>query len=145
MRTSTSVSDDSIEFNKVKHCPLLEFMVCCDCKNGCQPNSCACMQLTQEGYENSEDFNKHVSRPLQRRLAAGDIKEVEYKVNRQLAKQNCGYRRGLIQRNNDVDQAIFKKGFNSEKSISTSGIYECHSGCACKDGWCNNRVGKTYD
>ena len=122
--------------------PISDFMVCCDCKNGCQPSTCACMQLTQEGYENSEDFNKNVSRPLQRQLAAGEIKEAQHMVNLAKQKQNCGYRRGLIQRNNDVDQAIFKKGFKLEKSISTSGIYECHSGCACKNGWCNNRVGK---
>ena len=100
------------------------------------------MQLTQEGYEQTKDFHNSVKKLLQRQLAAGEIKEVEYRVNYQRAKQNCGYRRGLIQRNKDVDQAIFKKGYKLDKSIVTSGIYECHSGCACHKGWCNNRVGK---
>ena len=33
-----------------------EFMICCSCKDGCQPKTCECMQLTYEGFRSTSDF-----------------------------------------------------------------------------------------
>ena len=81
-----------------------EFLICCDCKDGCQPLTCACMKLTQEGYENTLDF-RDVIRPLKRQLEAKEISQDVYNVNYQRAKRNCGYQQGLIQRNKEEDKA----------------------------------------
>ena len=118
-----------------------DFMVCCNCVTGCQPATCACMRLTQEGYEASEDFHKLI-KPLKQKLADGELSPEVFQVQKSQLLYNCGYKQGLIRRDKESDQQIFSRSFSNFKSVTTSGVYECHSGCACKDGWCNNRVGK---
>ena len=49
---------------------------------------------------------------------------------------NCGYHDGIIQTNRQLEEN--KKG--RKNALTTSGVYECHSGCACHNKWCNNRV-----
>ena len=49
---------------------------------------------------------------------------------------NCGYHDGIIQHNKQLQEN--KKG--RKNALTTSGVYECHSGCACQNKWCNNRV-----
>ena len=49
---------------------------------------------------------------------------------------NCGYHDGIIQTNTQLEEN--KRG--RKNALTTSGVYECHPGCACHNKWCNNRV-----
>ena len=64
-----------------------------------------------------------------------DIKERYDEILAQM-QTNCGYHDGIIQTNKQLEEN--KKG--RKNALTTSGVYECHSGCACHNKWCNNRV-----
>ena len=55
-----------------------KFRVCCDCKDGCKPDTCACMKLTYEGYANTEQFGKF-RRLLKKQYEQKEITHEQYK------------------------------------------------------------------
>ena len=147
-----------------------EFMICCSCIDGCQPKTCECMQLTYEGFRSTTDFfqkargarsdlknglitqEKVIYRTLFRILIGINmnyrlrgcwylnelVTDIKERYDEILARMqtNCGYHDGIIQHNKQLQEN--KKG--RKNALTTSGVYECHSGCACQNKWCNNRV-----
>ena len=116
-----------------------EFMICCSCKDGCQPNTCECMQLTYEGFRSSKDFFQRARGPRSD-FKNGLISKERYDEILQQMQTNCGYHDGILQSNTQLDESEKRKNGARKNALTTSGVYECHKGCACHNKWCNNRV-----
>lgn len=138
-----------VGYPRTKHLPIpkyvdeedyQKFMVCCDCNDGCQPLTCACMELTYEGFRSTTDFFQK-SRGARSDLKNGLITKDKYE---ELCKQICtnvGYHDGIIQTNRKLtDDSGKQQSRGRSNAMTTSGVYECHKGCACHNKWCNNRV-----
>lgn len=113
-----------------------KFMICCSCTDGCQPKTCECMQLTYEGFRSTSDFFQK-GRGARSDLKNGLITQERYDEILSQMQTNCGYHDGIIQTNQQQQEN--KKG-SRKNALTTSGVYECHSGCVCHNKWCNNRV-----